>query len=102
MKTPLAPHITEKAYALISEEKGIANHYTFKVARTLRKEHIKAMIEREFSVTVTNIRTINLPGKVRIFKGKAGHTQATKKAIVRLKVGDKIAAFDQPTTEETK
>lgn len=64
MKTPLAPHITEKAYALISEEKGIANHYTFKVARTLRKEHIKAMIEREFSVTVTNIRTINLPGKV--------------------------------------
>ncbi len=102
MKTPLAPHITEKAYSLISEEKGIANHYTFKVAKTLRKEHIKAMIEREFKVHITNIRTINLPGKVRVFKGKAGHTQATKKAIVRLKVGEKIAAFDLKSNEETK
>jgi large subunit ribosomal protein L23 len=102
MKTPLAPHITEKAYSLISEEKGVANHYTFKVARTLRKEAIKAIIEREFKVHVTNIRTINLPGKVRVFKGKAGHTQASKKAIVRLKVGEKIAAFDIDTKEETK
>lgn len=102
MKTPLAPHITEKAYTFISEEKGATNHYTFKVAKTLRKEAIKAMIEREFKVHVTNIRTINLPGKVRIFKGKAGHTQATKKAIVRLKAGEKISAFDIKSTEESK
>ena len=97
MSKTLTPHITEKSYALISEEKGVSNHYTFRVPKNLRKEMIKAMVEREFKVTVEDIRTINLPGKVRMFKGVAGHTQAIKKAVVRLKSGDRIAAFDIDT-----
>ena len=100
MKHLIAPRITEKAYSLISEDKGVANHYTFKVSKSLRKEAIKAMIEQEFKVTVTAIRTVTLPSKVRVFRGKAGKTQAIKKAIVRLKVGERIAAFDTETKSE--
>lgn len=100
MKHTLAPRITEKAYSLISEDKGAVNQYTFKVSKSLRKETIKALIEKEFKVTVTGIRTITLPSKVRVFRGVAGKTQSVKKAIVRLKAGERIAAFDIETKSE--
>lgn len=104
MKALLTPHITEKSYAGITEEKGKASTYVFRVARTLSKEVIKRIIEREFKVTVADVRIVNLPAKARRFKGIQGKTQARKKALVRLMPGQKIAAFDLPEekAEETK
>jgi large subunit ribosomal protein L23 len=102
MKHPLAPHVTEKSYAGISEEKGAASTYTFRIALGLTKEIVKRMVEREFKVTVTDIRIVRLPGKVRRFKGVTGKTGARKKAIVRLAPGQKIAAFDLPEDPATE
>lgn len=102
MKPLLTPHVTEKSYAGISDEKNAANIYTFKVGGSLTQESIKRIIEREFKVTVTDIRIVNLPGKARRFKGVKGMTSARKKAIVRLARGEKIAIFDLPDQDEKK
>ena len=94
MKYVFAPHITEKSYAGISEDKKVASTYTFKIRPDVSKDDIKALVEKEFKVTVEGVRIINLPSKNRRFKGVKGQTSARKKAIVRLKAGDRIAAFD--------
>jgi large subunit ribosomal protein L23 len=94
MKHLFAPHITEKAYAGISEDKKQANTYVFKLRDDVDKTDIKALVEKEFKVTVVGVRIVNLPAKTVRTKGRPGKRSAIKKAIVRLKVGDRIAAFD--------
>lgn len=96
MKHLITPHVTEKSYAGISDEKGAASTYTFRIKADLTKDIVKRVVEREFKVTVTDVRIVNLPGKARRFKGVKGKTSARKKAIVRLTAGQKIAAFDLP------
>lgn len=94
MNKNLTPHITEKSYRGISEDKKSSSSYTFNVPTSLTKETIKRTVEKEYKVSVEDVRIINIPGKRRRFKGIRGVTQATKKAIVRVKAGDRIAAFD--------
>lgn len=97
MKAALIPHVTEKAYAGIKEAGKVASTYVFKVAFEMNKASVKKMVESQFSVSVTDVRIIRLPGKQRTFKGVAGRTSAIKKAVVRLKPGDRISAFDTDT-----
>lgn len=97
MKSPLTPHITEKSYRDVE-----SSVYTFKLNTRLSKLQVKSLVEKEFKVSVVDVRTINLPGKVRKFKGVMGKTSTIRKAIVQLKKGDKIAAFDVEETKETK
>jgi large subunit ribosomal protein L23 len=102
MKHLLAPHVTEKSYAGISEEKGAANTYTFRVRFEADKGMVKRAVEEEFKVKVTDVRIVNLPGKTRRFKGVKGKTSDRKKAIVRLAAGQRIAAFDLPEKSATE
>ena len=106
---PITPRATEKAYALTTEK----NVYAFNVPLSLNKNQIKEAVEKEFGVTVTDVRTIVQAGKVkRINKSRnpkryvAGTTtqKDIKKAYVSLKEGDKIAIFEENTaeTEEKK
>ena len=107
---PIAPRATEKAYALST----IKNVYVFNVPLTLNKNQIKEAIEKEFEVTVTDVRTVVQAGKVkRINKSRnpkryvAGSTtqKDIKKAYVTVKEGDKIAIFESAeaeTAEEKK
>jgi large subunit ribosomal protein L23 len=44
-----------------------------------------------FNVSVESVNTLNKFGKNKVFKGRKGQRQDTKKAIVRLKSGDSIA-----------
>lgn len=99
MKLAFAPHITEKTYKTIELSSSTGSTYTFKVNKDLDKGLIKKLIEREYKVSVEAVNIVNLPGKVRHFKGITGKTSTTKKALVRLKKGDTIAAFD---IEDTK
>ena len=101
---PITPRATEKAYALSQK-----NVYAFNVPLSLNKNQIKEVIENEFQVTVTGVRTVVQAGKVkRINKSQnpkryvAGTTtqKDTKKAYVTLKEGDKIAIFQE--AEETQ
>ncbi len=86
------PIVTEKMTAL--QEKG---HYAFEVDRDANKIDIARAIEKKFNVTVLSVRTSRHKGKPKTQmtrKGRfAGRTAMWKKAMVRLKEGDKIEFF---------
>ena len=86
------PIVTEKITAL--QDKG---QYAFEVAITANKISIARAVEKKFHVTVLDVRTMRHKGKPKTQltkKGRfAGRTASWKKAIVRLKEGDKIEFF---------
>ncbi len=86
------PIVTEKMTAL--QDKG---QYAFEVDLHANKISIAQAVEKKFNVTVVDVRTSRHKGKVKsqmTRKGRfAGRTSAWKKAIVRLKEGDKIQFF---------
>lgn len=86
------PIVTEKMTAL--QEKG---QYAFEVDRDANKIEIARAVEKKFNVTVVGIRTIRCKGKTKsqlTRRGRfSGRTAEWKKAIVRLKDGDKIEFF---------
>jgi len=86
------PIVTEKMTAL--QEKG---HYAFEVERDANKLEIARAVEKKFNVTVMSVRTSRHKGKAKsqlTRRGRfAGRTPEWKKAIVRLKEGDKIEFF---------
>lgn len=97
----LEPRATEKSY--LEQTNRI---YVFPVERNASKQEIARMVEKEFNVTVTDVRTLTRKGKAtRYSKGKHAypgitHRQDKKFAYVRLKKGDSIKVFDEP--EEDK
>ena len=98
----LEPRATEKSY--LEQTKRT---YIFPVKRTTSKQEVAAMVEKEFNVTVTDVRTLIRNGKKTKFsKGKHAypgitHRQDKKFAYVTLKEGDFIKVFETPE-EDTK
>jgi large subunit ribosomal protein L23 len=86
------PIITEKMTSL--QEKG---QYAFEVSQNANKIDIARAVEKKFGVTVVHVRTMTHKGKAKAQltrKGRfAGRTASWKKAVVRLKEGDKIEFF---------
>ncbi len=67
------------------------NEYVFSVDVEATKIDVKQAIEKLFGKKVTGVRTINCDGKARRQKrADAGRTNHWKKAIVRLKAGEKL------------
>jgi len=80
------PLVTEKS------QMGLQlNQYTFDVLPAATKADIKTAVEKMFNVSVLSVNTMNKFGKNKVFKGRRGQRQDTKKAIVRLKDGESIA-----------
>jgi large subunit ribosomal protein L23 len=84
------PLVTEKSTQMLAE----GNWVSFKVHSEANKVQIKKAVEKVFSVTVTKVNTLIVPGKSRRFGRAVGHTKPWKKAMLRLKDGDKIELFD--------
>jgi len=86
------PIVTEKMTAL--QEKG---QYAFEVDINANKIAIAQAVEKKFNATVLDVRTSRHKGKSKsqmTRRGRfPGRTPAWKKAIVRLKEGDKIEFF---------
>jgi large subunit ribosomal protein L23 len=81
-----SPCITEKAVNMADQ----GNFYTFQVSSDANKIEIKKAIEGKYKVSVLNVRTINIPKK-RMVRGRTeGFRPGYKKAVVKLKEGDKI------------
>jgi len=85
----LKPVVTERSMELIGE-----NKYTFWVDRRANKVEIKKAIEELFDVKVEKVSTMNLKGKRKRMGRYVGRTPARKKAIVKLREGDKIELFE--------
>jgi large subunit ribosomal protein L23 len=86
------PIVTEKMTAL--QEKG---QYAFEVDKHANKISIADAVQKKFSVTVVSVRTSVHKGKPKsqlTRRGRfVGKTGLWKKAVVRLKEGDKIEFF---------
>jgi large subunit ribosomal protein L23 len=84
----IRPVVSEKSYGLLDEGK-----YTFVVAPDANKTQIRLAVEEVFRVRVTNVNTINRPGKRRRTRFGWGKRPDTKRAIVTLAEGDRIDIF---------
>lgn len=87
----IAPIISEKSM----KDAGI-DKFTFKVSMQANKKNIKKAIEDKFKVNVLDIATMIVKGKsARAGKRRIEISQSPwKKAVVRVKAGEKIALFD--------
>jgi len=85
----LRPVVSEKSYGLQDE----FNKYTFIVAPDANKTQIRLAVEAVFGVKVTNVNTLNRPGKRRRTRYGFGQRPDTKLAIVTLAEGDRIDIF---------
>lgn len=85
------PVITEKVI-----NQTAFGEYTFMVDSRATKDQIKEAVEKFFGVNVVRVRTLKVGGKVK----KVGKLRKTvnlpdrKKAVVKLKEGQKIEYFE--------
>ncbi|MBI2625323.1 MAG: 50S ribosomal protein L23 [Candidatus Nealsonbacteria bacterium] len=79
------PHVTEKATFL-----GEKNQYVFLVWPDSNKTETKKAIEEIYGVDVLAVRIINIPKKKMRLGRIEGWKKGYKKAIVRIKEGQKI------------
>ena len=67
------------------------NEYVFKVDKRANKHEIKRAVENLFSKKVKSVNTLNVRGKKkRERRADFGRTASWKKAIVKLKDGERI------------
>lgn len=85
----IKPVVTEKSVDLMQE-----NKYCFKVAKDANKIEIKNAIEEIFKVTVVDVNTVNVHGKMKRMGRTQGMTASWKKAVVTLREGDSIEVFE--------
>ena len=80
------PNVTEKATILTEE-----NKYVFRVFSNVTKGQVKDSVEEVYGVDVEGVRIINIPAKkVRLGKRREGIKKGYKKAVVKIKEGQKI------------
>ena len=82
----LAPVVSEKSSRVAEKQ----NQAVFKVLRDARKPEIKAAVEKMFNVKVEGVRTLNVKGKTKRFRGIKGRRSDVKKAVVTLAEGQSI------------
>lgn len=80
-----APHLTEKATSLAEK-----NQYVFKVWPEANKIEIKKAIEDLYGAEVVSVKIIKVPRKRRRLGRISGWGKGYKKAIVKIKEGQKI------------
>jgi large subunit ribosomal protein L23 len=83
------PLVTEKNSMLA--EKGV---YVFEVDKSASKKDIKSAVEKYFRVKVANVNTATCRGRSKRTKFGASQPVTWKKALVRLKAGEKIRLFE--------
>lgn len=91
----LIPRVSEKSFKLAG-----SNVYMFNVPMDANKIQVKAAVQSEYKVTVTNVNIAVAKGKVKksFRKGQQpieGNRKDTKRAYVTLKDGDSIPFFEE-------
>jgi large subunit ribosomal protein L23 len=82
----IEPHFSEKVSRLGER----VNQYGFKVAPDATKAEIKEAVEKLFKVTVEDVTTLNVRGKVRRTVRGISRRKNWKKAYVRVAEGQEI------------
>jgi large subunit ribosomal protein L23 len=89
-KVIVRPLITEQGAAM----REAHNQYYFEVATEANKHEIRQAVEHFFGVKVTQVRTMNVRGKVKRMGRYEGKRADWKKAVVTLAKDDSIDLFD--------
>ena len=84
------PLITEKS----TLQKEAQNQLTFEVDRRANKVEIRRAVEKVFNVTVVDVRTMQMQGKVKRFGRTIGRRRHWKKALVTLAKGEHVEFFE--------
>ena len=77
-----------------AEGESYAQKVVFEVARDANKVEVRRAVEQLFKVTVTDVRTLVVRGKLKRVGRFAGRRPSWKKAFVTLKHGDNIEFFE--------
>ena len=99
----LTPRATEKTYG-----EQMKRTYVFPVKREMGKQEIAKLVEEEFNVKVTDVRTLIRDGKkTKYSKGKHAypgitHRQDKKFAYVTLAEGNSIKVFEEDNNTSAK
>lgn len=86
----IRPIVTERSTGLMEE-----NKYTFKVDKNANKIEIKYAVETLFKVNVTDVKTMNVKGKLKRQGRTQGFTPSWKKAIVTVQAGQRLPIFEE-------
>jgi large subunit ribosomal protein L23 len=84
------PLITEKS----TLQKEAQNQLSFEVDRRANKVEIRRAVEKVFNVTVLDVRTMQMQGKVKRFGRTIGRRRHWKKALVTLAKGEHVEFFE--------
>ena len=84
------PLLTEKLDQLREDQLT----YAFKVDKRASKHDVKAAVERLFKVHVEDVRTLIVRGKKKRIGSAVGQLANWKKALVRLREGEKLDIFE--------
>lgn len=85
----LSPIITERSMQLVKVGK-----YTFKVAKATDKRKIKKALKDKFNVDAVHIATMIVKPHKKIMQRREYIVPAFKKAIIKIKEGQKIDLFE--------
>jgi len=85
----IEPVLSEKATMLREQGK-----YVFKVNPEADKIQIKEAVRKLFNVNVADCTVMNVGGKTKRVRYRAGKTSSWKKAIVKLMPGETIKVFE--------
>lgn len=85
LKFLISPHITEKSTKISHD-----NFYVFKINSRANKNQIKKAVETLYNVNVEKVNIINIKRKRKGFGRLEGYKQGYKKAMVKVKKGQKI------------
>lgn len=85
----LRPRLTERAVQIKSDN----NTVVFDVASDAVKPEIADAVEKIFNVKVESVRVMNMPHKKRRQGRHAGKRPGFKKALVKLKKGEKMIEY---------
>ncbi|MCX6810814.1 MAG: 50S ribosomal protein L23 [Candidatus Berkelbacteria bacterium] len=92
-----SPVISEKSFALAST--GV---YVFLVTPEANKKIVATQVHEMYKVDVEEVRIINIPGKIKRAGKKMGRRSDIKKALVKVKKGQKIAIFEEEKSDKKK
>ncbi len=92
----LKPLINEKSMTLAK-----ADFYTFLIDLSASKEQVAKVVREKFGVTVLSVKTVTIQPKTKNQRTRRGTymTAKTKKAIVQVGKGQRIALFEEATRE---
>lgn len=82
----IRPRISEKAARIQADH----NQYVFEVATDATKIDVKTAVETLFKVKVDGVQVLNVKGKTKGFRGRAGKRSDWRKAYVTLAEGQSI------------